>query len=125
MIASKETTEVCKRCKGFCCRYHMARPRKTNKEMVLYWSHRASPDFEPIDDGDHIIFVVPQPCPQYKYGKCQVYKDRSSVCRNFPPAEFLDSKSWGYHCEIIRRIEDFVEIQQPVKAPKQVMKILS
>jgi Fe-S-cluster containining protein len=124
---SKKTTEICRKCKAFCCKFHIARPLKTNKKKIEYWEARKVPGWERREDGNRWLYVVHDPCPKLKNNKCTIYDKRPAICREFPPKEFAGDTSWCQYCELLklRYPEAYSEMKELAEVrKKKVMRIL-
>jgi Fe-S-cluster containining protein len=47
-------------------------------------------------------FVIPQPCPKFKDGRCTIYETRPVVCKDYPEAARFGS-IWETKCEVLRK----------------------
>ena len=70
---------LCEKCKGACCKYQLFTTdwlNKTGAKSVHYEGEKSQ-----IVEDDFI--QIDKTCPHLKEGLCDIYEDRSHVCRDF------------------------------------------
>lgn len=130
--AKNTTTNLCKKCKGLCCRY-FALPIETPQDwddyddIRWYLSHENVTVF--VEDGDWYLNVKNK-C-RYLSEKdylCQIYNKRPNICRqyNLDNCDFTNGE-YGYdlYFENDCQMEMYMRIKFPQKAAKKFDRLKS
>ena len=93
--------EMCSDCGGFCCHStFMGYPKSKRKDKeYAFLTMRSNNTWVEIDDGQR-YFILYQPCPNLKNGKCIIYEDRPLICREYPTKN--RTNIWETKCEVLR-----------------------
>ena len=92
--------KMCDDCGGFCCHStFMGYPNSMSKDKEYKFLEVRSTGWVEIGDGMR-YFILPQPCPKLKDGKCTIYKNRPEICREYPTK--VKPNIWETKCEVLR-----------------------